>query len=303
MVAPTKKTTLPLLLLAASLLFTLSGFSADAHERAIPYVIRKKTSDTAQLASGENNLLMQFSSNHNFVLLASVAFTIFCSALVYFLIRTKHKRERFMEGYISETRIAKKIHDEIANEIYGTINYLTDQNDISPEIKENLLNRLDDIYFMTKNISREANSIDTGFDYPEHLTMMLASYSNPTTNVIVKGLADIDWNNVDAIKKIATYRSLQELMVNMKKHSQASLVMIDFYRGPKKIEITYADNGLGATKEQLTLKNGLTNVESRMASIDGESNFDISSGNGFHVLLTYPAHTPYVQKNFNYRRY
>lgn len=294
---------MPLLLLAASFFFFSNGLSANAHERAVPYAIQKNSTGAASLASEEKNMLLQISTDHNYLLLTSLVFTIFCSTLVYFLVRSRHKRERFMEGYITETRIAKRVHDEIANEIYGAINYLVNTNDIPSEAKENLLARLDDIYFMTKNISREANSIDTGYNFPEHLKMMLMAYSDSKTNIIIKGMTNIDWNTVDAIKKIATYRSLQELMVNMKKHSQASLVVIDFNLNSKKIEITYTDNGLGATKEQLSLKNGLTNIESRMASIDGQSNFDISSGKGFHVLLTYPAYTPYVQKNFNIRRH
>jgi len=133
--------------------------------------------------------------------------------------------------------------------------------------------------------------------------MMLNAYSGYTVNVIIKGIADINWDSIDAIKKIATYRSLQELMVNMKKHSQASLVVVDFTIDNKKIVIHYTDNGVGATQEKLLTKNGLQNIESRMASIDGTVQFDTDSGKGFHITLTYPLYTPYVQKNFNNRRH
>lgn len=248
-------------------------------------------------------LLLQISSDHNKLLLLSLIFTIFSSLMVYYLIRSRHKKERFMESYSTETRIAKKVHDEIANEIYGTINELASEDDIAIVNKEKLLSRLDSIYLMTKNISRETNNIETGYEYPQHLRMMLNSYSGYNVNVIIKGIADINWDAIDAIKKIATYRSLQELMVNMKKHSQASLVVIDFTIENKKVVINYTDNGVGATKEKLLAKNGLTNVESRIASVDGTTHFDTDINTGFQITLTYPLYTPYVQKNFNTRRH
>jgi signal transduction histidine kinase len=79
------------------------------------------------------------------------------------------------------------------------------------------------------------------------------------------------------------------MMVNMKKHSQATLVVIDFVANRKKIEINYTDNGRGATDKQLFLKNGLSNIENRMASINGNSKFDSDAGEGFYITLTYPV--------------
>jgi signal transduction histidine kinase len=293
------KKLITLLLLAATFIF-FQGQVTNTPERAPSYA--EKTDDTAgkTLSPEEKNLLIQISSDHNKLLLACLVITIFSSLLVYNLIQAKHKRERLMEGYITETRIAKKVHDEIANEIYGTLNYIASEKDITDKTREHLLAKLDDIYLLTRNISRETNNIDTGYDFPEHLKMMLTAYSGNTINIIIKGISDIDWNAVDPLKKIATYRSLQELMVNMKKHSGASLVVIDFLLKAKKIEITYTDNGKGTTEEQLLSKNGLLNIENRMISIDGRSHFDTTSGKGFHAILTYPSYSPtYVQKNFN----
>ena len=242
----------------------------------------------------ERQLMMQISNGHNKLLLLSLIFTIFSSLLVYYLIRMRHKRERLMEGYITETRLAKKIHDEIGNEIYGTINYLSANSDIEPEKKENIIAKLDDIYLMTKNISRETNSIETGYQYPEHLKLMLSSYSGSDVNIIVKGITDIDWNVIDATKKIATYRSIQELMVNMRKHSRATIVAITFSLTGKKIEISYSDNGVGVSAEKIIYKNGLLNIEERIKAINGDVTIDTAAEKGFHITLTYSALKTYV---------
>lgn len=292
-----KKPNLLLLLFVATLIYC-AGFTAIASEKTTKHSVHEKTgnivtSDNASaigLHREPEPQLNTTSPNHK-LLIISLAFTVSCSLLVYLLVRAKHKRERFMEGYITETRLAQKVHDEIANELYGTINYLSSEKEITGEAKEKLIAKLDDIYLMTKNISRETNNIDTGSEYPEHLKMMLASYAGDTINVIIKGLSDINWDEVDDTKKIATHRSLQELMVNMKKHSGASMVIIGFGLNGKKLEITYSDNGRGASKDQLLTKNGLQNIETRKASIDGQANLETDPEKGFCVTLHYPAHT------------
>ncbi|MHA3786580.1 sensor histidine kinase [Flavobacterium hauense] len=285
-----------LLFLAVGLICS-TGSRANTHERAIPYIDHKKAISGEHSGNtvhpGEDDLLLQISHNHRMLLCLSLTFTVCCSLLVYFLVKAKHKRERFMEGYLTEIRIAKKVHDEIANEIYGTINYLISEKELTNEARKQLISKLDDIYLLTKNISRETNNIETGYDYPEHLKLMLTGYAGDTINVIIKGMAEINWNNVNPIKKIATYRSLQELMVNMKKHSGATLVIIDFSLHGKKLEITYTDNGCGATKEQLFSKSGLLNIENRMNSIDGQAIIEEEAEKGFHVMLHYPAYTAY----------
>jgi signal transduction histidine kinase len=261
----------------------------------INYIKKLEQAETLRQAEADDrDLRLQISSDHNKLLLVCLVFTIFSSLFVYFLILQRHKRERLMESYITETRIAKKVHDEIANEIYGTINYLATNDSIPAANKEQLISRLDDIYLMTKNISRETNNIDTGYQYPEHLKIMLSSYSDNSVNIIIKGINDINWNAIDAIKKIAGYRSLQEIMVNMKKHSQATLVIVDFSMSSKKIKISYTDNGRGASQSELLQKNGIVNIEDRMAAVEGSLNLETNPGKGFHITLTYPIQMSYV---------
>ena len=251
----------------------------------------------------DTTLMLQISSDNNKILLLCLIFTILASVLLYFLIRSRHRRERLMEAYATETRIAKKVHDEIANEIYGALNFLAAEETVSGQKREKLLTILDNVYSLTKNISRETNNIDTGVRFPEQFMLMLNEYKSSGVNVMLKGIRDIDWHKMEAAKKIATYRSLQELMVNMKKHSNATLVIIDFAIEGKKMRIHYADNGRGIAAGKMFLKNGLQNVENRINSIDGNLIFDTDAGKGFRLTIIYPAYTPYVQENFNHRGY
>lgn len=207
----------------------------------------------------------------------------------YYYIKIKLSREKTLHIYEAETRLAKKIHDEIANDIYNSLCYAS-SNDLSvPEKKEYLLNSLNTIYIATRNVCKEINTIDTGSNYQEQLKYMLTQNNKKGVNVIIKGMDTINWKKIRKSKKIAVYRSLQELIVNMNKHSQANIVMFDFKQKRKNILISYSDNGLGISTRKNIVKNKLLNMENRMDSINGKVIFEPRADKGFHLILSYPV--------------
>ncbi|MNL48204.1 Oxygen sensor histidine kinase NreB [compost metagenome] len=105
---------------------------------------------------------------------------------------------------------------------------------------------------------------------------------------MVNGLNALDWNTLENTKKITVHRVLQELLVNMKKHSKCSLVVITFKKNDKNFQIDYSDNGLGADIGPQNIKNGLQNVENRILAINGSITFDSKSEKGFKVSITFP---------------
>ncbi|MNF04794.1 Sensor histidine kinase ComP [compost metagenome] len=76
-------------------------------------------------------------------------------------------------------------------------------------------------------------------------------------------------------------------MVNMKKHSKASLVVIKFESDPKSILIHYTDNGIGCEKEKIS-KNGLQNMEHRIQTVKGTIEFETEPDNGFKARIAIP---------------
>jgi len=113
---------------------------------------------------------------------------------------------------------------------------------------------------------------------------MLLAYDTKERNIIINNLEDINWEIIDDPKKIAISRILQELMVNMKKHSKASLVLIKFENDHKSILIHYTDNGVGCEKTKM-VKNGLQNTESRIQAVKGTIDFDTEPNKGFKVKI------------------
>ena len=116
---------------------------------------------------------------------------------------------------------------------------------------------------------------------------MIAGFNTPNINLIINGLDSINWPDVEKNIKITTYRVLQELLVNMKKHSNATLVGINFKALDKSIIITYTDNGKGIDLNNITFKNGLHNVENRILAIKGKIDIDSAPDKGFKVFIKF----------------
>ncbi len=243
--------------------------------------LRRKASEaqkTAQLAKAETQKL------------GLGILILIGGSVIFFVIRRmqqKSREEKLLESYKTETRIAKKVHDELANDVFNAMTFAEIKDLSNVENKEILLESLDKIYTGSRNISRENSTIDTGSDYPEQLKEVIKGYKSERVNVMSSGLDQINWDEVDPTKKIVVYRVLQELLVNMKKHSKSSLVVVRFQLDANRIQIDYSDNGVGIDKNKLALKNGLQNVETRIKSISGTYTFDSVPGKGFKVSFSF----------------
>ena len=245
--------------------------------------LKLKTQET------EKDLNLANSKNQILVLLIlgilSIGITIFGA---YYL-KQKNKKEILQEGYNTETRISKQLHDELANDVFHTMTFAETQNLVDDTNKEILLNNLELIYKRTRNISKENSAIDTGIAFELHLKEMMADFSSNEVNVLINGIESVPFSLIESTKKIIVYRVLQELLVNMKKHSQSSIVAISFKKNAQNIHIEYSDNGIGITTDKFILKNGLQNVENRIVNLNGSINFDITPGKGFKVSISFPV--------------
>jgi len=200
----------------------------------------------------------------------------------FYYLRQKHKKEKIREAHHTESRISKKIHDELANDVY---NVMSSMQTIAPSA---MMDRLEHIYNRTRNISRENSSIPTGPNYLPHLLSTLSSTLPDEARLILQGENNIHWSSLASEKKIILYRVLQEIMINMKKHSNASLVAVIFSEEKNYLNINYSDNGMGASMENLKTGNGILNMENRILSINGKLNFETEQGKGLKILIQIP---------------
>jgi signal transduction histidine kinase len=247
----------------------------------------KDENEKLRLEKAENLLALQRAKYLRIVFAIVFVFLVILIAILIRYYKNKNKTIEFKTSYNTETRIAKKIHDELANDVYHVIAFAESQPLSKESTKENLLEKLDDIYGRVRGISKENNRIETGMDFTNSIKEMLLAYDTQERNIIVNNLEDINWEIVDETKKIAISRILQELMVNMKKHSKANLVLIKFENDHKSILIHYTDNGIGCEKTKM-IKNGLQNTESRIESVKGTIDFETEPDKGFKAKISLP---------------
>ena len=200
------------------------------------------------------------------------------AALVLILLKSKHKKEKLQEVLNTESRISKKVHDEVANDVYHIMTKLQQQE----QKTETVLDDLEEVYNKTRDISRELSEIGGHEDFKELLIDLIAHFRNSNTNVMTKGLSKIEWSTVKDYKKTVIYRVIQEFLTNMKKHSAATLVVLKFNKDGGRIVIEYTDNGIGC---DLKKQNGLQNAENRTLAINGSITFKSEINEGFNALM------------------
>ncbi|MGH1384833.1 sensor histidine kinase [Kordia sp.] len=215
-----------------------------------------------------------------FLILISLIVLIF---FIYQRIKRRHKIEKLKTVHVTEARISSKVHDELANDLYELMSQLETS---SPE-KEMILDKLDTIYNQARDISKQIQSVDTDQKFADELSNLFRSYQSEKINVLLKRYDVEIWKGISSHIKITVYRVLQELLTNMKKHSNAALVVVSIEKNNKQLFIQYIDNGKGFTEE--ISKNGLQNAENRIHAIKGKLTFDTELHKGCKFSINVPV--------------
>jgi signal transduction histidine kinase len=241
-----------------------------------------------KVLKAENAFEIEHQKNRNFMLNFMITISLLLTVFLFYYLTFKYKKEKIHASYETETRIAKKLHDELANDVYSTLSFSETQDLSLIENKEKLINNLDTIYTRTRNISEEIGEVDTGIHFLNGLKEMMKRFNTNSVTILLNGIETVDWNSIENNKKIIIYRVLQELLVNMKKHSQCSLAVITFKNKKTKIQIDYGDNGIGFAFDEIKPKRGLQNAENRILAINGSFTLDLKPNKGFKTSFTIP---------------
>ena len=209
---------------------------------------------------------------------------LICMLVLYF--RARRRRLRIeSENKIRESKLktSQRVHDVVANGLYGIMNELEHREDID---KEPLLNKIEVLYEQSRDISYE-DGPDGSADYDQQIQQLLVTFSNEHTELIIVGNQPAFWNNISPSQRTHLKLILQELMVNMQKHSQAANVVLQFKQEKGTGFIHYKDDGRGF-QSNAEFGNGLNNTVSRIKSLNGQVNFEKNSGKGVSIEISFP---------------
>jgi len=114
------------------------------------------------------------------------------------------------------------------------------------------------------------------------------------SGLAVEKANDIPEEEIPSSVKIVIYRIMQEAMINVAKHSQASHVTLRLTKGDRRIEFTVADNGIGFDPEETIAKRapwgglGLLSITARTELSGGRFGIESSKGKGTIVSASWP---------------
>jgi len=205
---------------------------------------------------------------------------------VYLWFRKRNRllrQEKELEVKNTELKYVKKIHDRVANKVY----HLMSEVENIPNLKRDLLlDKLEALYNTSRDISYENKEPTSEGNYAAQLSGMLQSYSSASTEVLIVGNDEEVWIGINDIAKDELFIVMQELMTNMKRHSQAQMVVIKFLRDDYCITVLYTDNGIGMA--DAGRNNGLKNTENRINGIHGTITFESISEKGLDITISFP---------------
>ncbi|WP_156307762.1 tetratricopeptide repeat-containing sensor histidine kinase [Sphingobacterium endophyticum] len=201
--------------------------------------------------------------------------------------RKKQRIELEADNRIKESQLktSRKVHDVVANGIYRVMAELENRESID---REEILDRLELMYDKSRDISYEAeDNIDNRVGFYLQISELLKSFANDHRTVLIAGNEEEMWKLLSNNQKSEIEKILQELMVNMQKHSFANEVIVKFEYDSSDLLINYKDNGIGI-KEDSKIGNGLNNTETRINNLKGKITFEHHLERGLEIRVSIP---------------
>lgn len=102
--------------------------------------------------------------------------------------------------------------------------------------------------------------------------------------------SNLEGRRFDYNTEIVLYRIVCELISNTLKHAAATAVEISLFAREVELEMTYSDNGKGFDTETTHAGGmGLSNITSRVKSLDGKLEMHSAPGKGFYMKISLPV--------------
>jgi signal transduction histidine kinase len=191
-------------------------------------------------------------------------------------------------------RFAKDLHDglgPILSTVKMSLSALTDKikDPTGTIILNNTSNLINEGINTIKDISNNLSPhVLTNFGLASAISAFTAKI-NQTKTIEIDFKTNMDKQRLENDKEVVMYRAVCELINNSISHSGASKIEIELYKHEKFITLQFYDNGRGfdtSTLRKNDIKGmGLSNIETRVKTVDGAFILESSPGKGTSVLI------------------
>lgn len=182
-------------------------------------------------------------------------------------------------------KTSQKVHDIVANGLYRIMNEIEYNEEIE---KDALLDKIDHLYERSRDISYEPASGE--YSAEERVNEIITSFATPEIKISLVGNQAGIWNMLPYESLRELEHVLQELMINMAKHSNARHVVVRFSLSEGVLTIFYRDDGIGF-QPGFQYGTGLKSTETRINGIGGELILAVESTPGASIKILIPIST------------
>jgi signal transduction histidine kinase len=199
-------------------------------------------------------------------------------------------------------RISRDLHDNIGSQLTFIISSLDNLKFLSKDVNAKLKDKLTGISSFTSETIYQLRDTIWAMNKSEisiedlHTRILSfvekAKTAVPETNF--KVIYTIDKNtSFSSLVGMNIFRVIQEAINNAIKYAEAKAINIDITKNGKDIIISVKDNGIGFSITEVTLGNGLSNMEKRMSEIDGKVLIDSKKRKGTTVTIKTKINTAF----------
>jgi len=191
-------------------------------------------------------------------------------------------------------RIARELHDNILTELYANrmnLMFYKYKTGIKGDEKfGKLTDNLMDVEKQIRNLSHELSNtyFDEHKEFGDLIQDLLHKLQLERTHQLTVD-DSVNWSQIASNIKMHSYRILQETIMNIQKHAEASFVFIKFSLNEEanEIEFIVEDDGKGF-KDNKKPGIGLKNIKSRVEDINGKICIDSKQGSGTKISIFIP---------------
>lgn len=160
------------------------------------------------------------------------------------------------------------------------------------EIIEHTEQNIDEAIIAVKEISNNLSPhILKNFGIHKAIRTFIDRF-NARENLDIRLSSNIEGKRFDYNTEIILYRIICELIANTIKHASASKIDINLFHRNNELELIYADNGIGfdvETTETQSSGMGLSNIRSRIKSLNGDIDIFSHPEEGFNLKIIIPV--------------
>jgi len=229
---------------------------------------------------------------------------VFAVAALFFAMYSKNQKVQHQLSLSNEiikkqqalqaerSRIAAEMHDDLGSGL-TKIKFLSQRmlkniNDI--EQKSKLTKIIDNSQSLVSNMSEIIWAMNSGFDSVESVIAYCRRYAKEyltdhEIELVYENLMGSERNQFTGERRRHLFLVFKELLHNIVKHSEASLVKMQWQISGDEILLSISDNGVGFEQEEWDTRNGLNNMRQRISELNGTIKWVAESGTRTQISI------------------